>query len=248
MSRTVSEGLKVTRLDTDIFFDRKIKRLCRLCDENAPMVYIGLLCLIGKDGYYIEWNKDTMLDVAEMLRKDEEYIDKAVNACIEAELFSKEMYDQYGILTSHGIQEQYNFVKATAKSKIRVSMYSLLQNEESSDKKAITSERKSKTSEFQQQIKEKETIEEKSKQTKNIHSSYCLPKEKEQQEEIIVSYFFFEKNFQQLFTYIRIVAHDFIKYKVIGDGCIFPLFFRCEFFFLFLFRFSHSVPLYYLRI
>lgn len=196
MSRTVSEGLKFTRLDTDIFFDRKIKRLCRLCDENAPMVYIGLLCLIGKDGYYIEWNKDTMLDVAEMLRKDEEYIDKAVNACIEAELFSKEMYDQYGILTSHGIQEQYNFVKATAKSKIRVSMYSLLQNEESSDKKAITSERKPKTSEVITQIKEKENIEEKSKQTKNIHSSYCLPKEKEQQEEIIVSYFFFEKNFQ----------------------------------------------------
>lgn len=188
MSRTVSEGLQFTRIDNDIFYDRKIKKLCRLCDENAPMVYIGLLCLIGKENYYIDWNEDTVFDVADMLHKEEEYITRAVDACIKAGLFSKEMYEQYHILTSHGIQQQYNLVKALAKSKACVTKYSLLNKGITSEEKPISSEEKRITSEEMQQNKEKERKEKKS----NSYYSSTEDKEEEKKEKLfIVSDFFF---------------------------------------------------------
>lgn len=195
MSRTVSEGLEYTILDIHFFEDRKVKKARRLF-EDAPFVFLGMLCAIGKERYYIEWNEDTIFDVSDMICKDEDYVRRGVNACVEAGLFDKELFEKYNILTSHGIQKQYNFVKAKAGSKVRVEKYSLIEIKDKLTEKSNNCERKANLCQEMQQRKEKKSIEEKSKQTKNIHSSYCLPKEKEQQEEIIVSYFFFEKNFQ----------------------------------------------------
>lgn len=218
MSRTISEGLSFTFLDIHIFEDRKIRKLCRLCDENAPLVYIGMLCAIGKERYYIEWNEDTVLDVADMLHKEESYIEEAVAACLEAGLFSKEMYEKYHILTSHGIQKQYNFVKASSGSKCRVNKYSLL---DSSEEKPIPSEEKDIPSQFMPSDSDSEGInsqgmphrkEENSRVDKrkgNKNNSYSsFPKEKEQEEEFIVSEFFFRGYANPQEEYRKFIAYN----------------------------------------
>lgn len=193
MSRAVIEGLSYTILDVHIFEDRKIRKLRRLCDASAPLVYIGLLCTIGKERYYIDWNEDAVLDLADMLLMEEDYIEKAVAACIDAGLFSKEMYDTYHILTSHGIQKQYNFVKASAGSKVRVKKYSLLDNLGGKDEKEADSENKlggKDEKEVFSGINSQEMPQRKEKKSKEENSSF-FPKEEKEEKVFICSEFFF---------------------------------------------------------
>lgn len=131
MARTEKRGLEYLPLDLSFFEDRKIRRLQRKCDADAPMVYIALLCTIYREGYYIKWDEDLMFDLSEMMHKDEQYVTDVVNACLECGLLSDSMYDRHRILTSQGIQKQYNLISEKSKRKGRVSEYSLLSGCES---------------------------------------------------------------------------------------------------------------------
>ena len=126
MPRTAERGLDYTYLDVNILANRKIRRLKRRAGKAAPYIYISLLCVIFKEGYYIQWDDDAILDTAEATGYDEEFVTEAVAACLEVGLFSKELYSAEGILTSRGIQQQYNFACQKLKRKSRVEEFSLL--------------------------------------------------------------------------------------------------------------------------
>lgn len=126
-----------TFLDVNFFQDRKIRRLQRRAGANAPLVYIALLCTIFKEGYYVRWDEDAILDIADITRYEEQYVSEAVGACIEVDLFSREMFEHFGILTSSGIQKQYNLAGQKLKRKSKVTEYSLLIP---SEEKPISSE------------------------------------------------------------------------------------------------------------
>ena len=83
MSRIAERGLDYTYLDVNILTDRKIRRLRRLVDKHAPHIYIDLLCVIFKEGYYIQWDEDAILDIADLTGYEEDYISKVVNACFD---------------------------------------------------------------------------------------------------------------------------------------------------------------------
>lgn len=126
MSRIAERGLDYTYLDVNILQDRKIRKLRRRQGPDAPYVYIALLCTIFREGYYIKWDEDTTLDVADAIGYSEKEVSDAVDGCIEVGLFSAEMYKEHQILTSTGIQKQYNLVCQKSKRKAQVSEYSLL--------------------------------------------------------------------------------------------------------------------------
>ncbi|MCQ2166410.1 MAG: DUF4373 domain-containing protein [Bacteroidales bacterium] len=138
MSRIAERGLDYTYLDVNFLSDKKIRRLKRRAGNTAPYIFIALLGVIFKEGYYIQWDEDAILDLADSTGFEEEFITKAVSACVEVGLFSKEMFDEHNILTSSGIQKQYNFSCQKMKRKSKVEEYSLLIP---SEEKPISSER-----------------------------------------------------------------------------------------------------------
>lgn len=71
--------------------------------------------IYGGFGYYCEWNDDTLLLFASEndLSSERNLLSNIVSACIRRDIFSKDKFDKYGILTSSGIQKRY--LNATAK-------------------------------------------------------------------------------------------------------------------------------------
>ena len=126
MSRPLTKGLRYAYLDVSFFQDRKVRKLQRKCGESAPLVYIGLLCTIFPEGYYVSWDEDFSIDLAERIHMDEEFVDKCIRGCMEVGLLSKEVFDKYHVVTSHGIQKQYQLICEQNKRKNAVNEYSLL--------------------------------------------------------------------------------------------------------------------------
>lgn len=205
MSRSINKGLDYTSLDVTFFQDRKIRRLQRKVDEFAPLVYIALLCTIFKEGYYIQWDDDVAMDLADASHLKEEYVSRVIDACLETELLSREMFEQHHILTSVGIQRQYKISCEKMKRKSTVDEYSLLISSENkpflpnnSEETNKSSEDKGETSEEMQQSKVKETkvkeIEESKEDSfssSSSPSSEVASSEDEKQEEKFLSNMFF---------------------------------------------------------
>ncbi len=206
MPRPADKGLGYTSLDVTFFQDRKIRRLQRHCGPSAPIVYIALLCVIFKEGYYIVWDDDLVYDLADNTRLEDNFIAETVNACVEFGLFSKEMKERHGILTSVGIQRQYQLICERSKRKSRVKEYSLLVSSEETQQETpsdaintedmpISSEEMPINSEEMQQSKVKKSKVKKSKE--NSYSSFEQPQsrpltEAEEEKEKYLSFMFFE--------------------------------------------------------
>ncbi len=130
MARTIDKGLDYTSLDVSFFQDRKIRKLQRRCGPSAPLVYIALICAVFREGYFLALDDDLVCDIADETRLDEDSIRKAIECCAECDLISKRMLEEYGVLTSAGIQRQYQEVCEKGRRKSRVDRYSLLDSEE----------------------------------------------------------------------------------------------------------------------
>ncbi len=211
MARPLSRGLKYTNLDVTFFQDRKVRRLQRRCGERAPLVYIALLCSIYTEGYYIKWDDDVALDIADALKMDENEVQRVIEGCLEVGLLSQEMFDKHHILTSHGIQKQYQTISEQCKRKTCVDEYSLLvSSEETQDNPAnegVSSEEtqdnpanEGVSSEETQQSIVYDSIGENNIPDNSIEDSFSsssspssevAPSEDEKQEEIFLAYMFF---------------------------------------------------------
>lgn len=204
MARPVTKGLKYFNLDVNFFQDRKVRRLQRRFGEKAPLVYIATLCSMYAEGYYIKWDDDFVLDIADLLRIEEKEVKTIIDGCLSVGLFSQEMFDKERILTSHGIQLQYQTVSEQSRRKSSVDEFSLLvpsEETEGEDRSPVVPSEETPdlpqeprdNSEKMQEIKIKES---KLKERKvNISSPLSSsPEGEEETKEKIVSYFTFEKN------------------------------------------------------
>lgn len=75
--------------------------------------------IYGGYGYYCEWNDELALLFTldnGLQRKNQNLVNEIVLACFKRGIFSKEMYKEFGILTSEEIQRKY--LKAVSKSKV----------------------------------------------------------------------------------------------------------------------------------
>lgn len=63
--------------------------------------------IYGEYGYYCEWNDDVGLLFSNEIKEGYSLVSEIVSASIRRDIFSKELYDKYGILSSRGIQKRY---------------------------------------------------------------------------------------------------------------------------------------------
>ena len=132
MARPIKRGLSLFLFSVDFFVDHQVLRLCRRQGVKSLIIYIGILCVIYKEGYYLVWDEDAIFDIIQslsILQLSDEEITRTVECCVSLGMFSKEMLDKHHILTSLSIQENYQHACDKYKRKEGVSEYSLLQIE-----------------------------------------------------------------------------------------------------------------------
>lgn len=126
MARIAKPGLEYFPFDIDFFQDLRIRKLIKRQGGKAVTVYALLLCLIYKNGYYMQWDKDLPFIGSEMSGFEEAYISEVIKSCLSLGLFDKHMFDTEGVLTSKGIQVRYCAIQRLNKRMSRIDSYALL--------------------------------------------------------------------------------------------------------------------------
>lgn len=108
-----SNGIQYFPLDVDIFDDPKvIPAICQF-GEDAERVVMRLLFALYREGYCIEYNDALKFALAMRTRKDPQYIDQVIMSLVKYNFFDKDLFNQYNVLTSKGIQKRW--IQATRK-------------------------------------------------------------------------------------------------------------------------------------
>ncbi len=129
MSRPKKKGLDYLPLDNDIFEDEKLFDVQNEYGPLGEVIYIRLLCLINKNGYYYRFKSlDTL--AAMMIRsignrwaRDKKTVKEVILYLAKINLFSEELM-QRNVITSRGVQERY--LKAVERRQSTIDEYNLL--------------------------------------------------------------------------------------------------------------------------
>ena len=115
MPRPMKTGVDYFPLDVTL--DDKFELIEAEFGLKGFAVVVKLLQRIyGQRGYYCEWNDEVSLLFGKKIGLGGNDVSEIVNASIRRGIFDQSMYDQYGILTSAGIQKRY--LEATARRKV----------------------------------------------------------------------------------------------------------------------------------
>lgn len=113
MARPIKKGLDYFPLD--VIFEDEIELLEAEFGLVGFAILIKLWQKIYSNGYYIEWKSDSSLLFSKKINTDINTVESVINTCLRRNLFDKEIYDKYQILTSSGIQKR--FLTAASQSK-----------------------------------------------------------------------------------------------------------------------------------
>ncbi len=106
MARPQKEGLEYFPIVTS--FDEKIELIVAEFGPEGLGIIIGLFQRIYSNSYYMNWNEDTLLlFCSKHINAEKTKVNAVLIKCLERNIFNKDLYEQYGILTSSGIQKQY---------------------------------------------------------------------------------------------------------------------------------------------
>lgn len=130
MGRNRKLGLEYFPLDVDIINDIKIRKLIKYQGGKAFTVYAILLCIIYRNGYYLEWDKELPFILSELTGFDEAFIQEVINCCMTLGLFDTSTFQKHQVITSRGIQERYQWVCRNGRRVNDVEEYNLLASEE----------------------------------------------------------------------------------------------------------------------
>ncbi len=112
----IKDGLDYFPLDTNIELDDKMALIEAKHGHLGFYVIIKLIIKIyGDKGYYYDWNEKTQLIFSRRINVDYKQVKEIVEDAINFELFNKDRFKKYGILTSKRIQIQ--FLEATKRRK-----------------------------------------------------------------------------------------------------------------------------------
>ncbi|MBO5164129.1 MAG: DUF4373 domain-containing protein [Ruminococcus sp.] len=131
MARPRKKGLDYFPLDTDIFEDDKLFDVQNDYGPLGEVIYIRLLCLVYKNGYYYRFESLDKL-AAMMMRsignrwaKDKKTVKDVILYLAKINLFSSELM-QRNVITSRSIQERY--LLAVERRQSKIVEYNLLEN------------------------------------------------------------------------------------------------------------------------
>ena len=224
MGRPFKEGLDYFELDCQM--DEKVKLIQAQFGLKGFAVIVKLFQHIyGGHGYYCEWNEDALfLFMAENCSggggDNNNLIDDIVRACIKRGIFSADMYENHGILTSEGIQKRY--LRATAKrGGIKLEERYLLvhhaQNKISSVKNSVSSVKNSVSSSNNTQRREEKSREEKRREEyKSAPSESARFRDPAEYQEENIAKLIEDRKFPQR---LEFALKDWIRYKAeIGNA------------------------------
>lgn len=183
MARPLKKSFDYFALDVDFAGDPKVIKLMRTVgDTFCRLVYIDLLAQIyGDEGYYMAADEETLDGFCWERRYEFEYLSRVIEACLDARLFDREMYETQGILTSSAIQERY----ITTAEKLRrkrevIADYSLVNVAETNEKEEETPEKEAVTTEKDELSATKKRKEKKRKEKKTLSQEELNPVEREE--------------------------------------------------------------------
>lgn len=117
--RPEETGLDYYQLDTDVFDDRKVRRLITTHGHTGFTIWIFLMTEIyRKQGYYLQVDADSVFDFSDELKCPEDQVHGVIDYCTQIGLFDADMYTSHGILTSTKIQERWTEISKRSKRKI----------------------------------------------------------------------------------------------------------------------------------
>jgi hypothetical protein len=166
MARPLKIGLDYFPLD--VRFDDEIELLEAEEGLTGFAILIKLWQKIYSNGYYIEWNDDSILLFCKNINSEKTKVISVVNTCLRRNLFNKKLFDKYKILTSCGIQKR--FITASSQSKRKtisiIQEYMLINSEFTELITELTS------------LNQKESTQKKVKESKEEESKEKTPFEK----------------------------------------------------------------------
>lgn len=107
MARPQKVGIDYFPLDVDMDQDDKIAMIEAVRGIEGFGVVIKLLMKIYKEGYYYKWTEREQILFSKRINVDINRVNAIINDCIKWDLFDKELFNKYHILTSRGIQKRY---------------------------------------------------------------------------------------------------------------------------------------------
>ncbi len=136
MARPRKKGMEYFPLDADIFEDDKLFDVQNEYGPLGEVIYIRLLCLVYKNGYYYRF--DSMDKLAAMMIKsignrwvrDKKTVTEVILYLAKINLLSAELMRE-NVITSRGIQARY--LKANERTLSRIDEYNLLEKNETQE-------------------------------------------------------------------------------------------------------------------
>jgi hypothetical protein len=127
MARPTKTGLDYFPLDVDMDQDDKLFFIEAKHGLIGFAIIVRMLMLIYKDGYYKHYSEDKeAFMLAKRLSVGVNVLRNVINDCINEGIFNKNLFEQYGILTSRGIQKRYLEACGRRKEVIIIKEYCLV--------------------------------------------------------------------------------------------------------------------------
>ncbi|EAD4888862.1 DUF4373 domain-containing protein [Listeria monocytogenes] len=130
MARPLKEGLDYFPLDVDADYDDKFQLIETLHGPTGFAIMIKLFMKIYSQNFYYKWTETEQILFAKRVNVDINTLKTVVNDCIKYDLFDNNLFSEFQILTSLGIQERYFTAIGRRKKQIVVLEYLLLDRPE----------------------------------------------------------------------------------------------------------------------
>jgi hypothetical protein len=117
MARPIKLGIEYFSLD--ISLDPKVEYIETEYGAEGFYLWIKLLQRIYASGYFIEWSKFQLASMKKQTGIEKDEIKDILACCLEVGLFNQELFDQYGIITSRGIQKRF-YMAAQKRKEIEI--------------------------------------------------------------------------------------------------------------------------------
>lgn len=129
MGRPTKTGLDYFPLDVNI--DDNLELVEAEHGLQGFAIVVKLWQKIYSNGYFIEWNDDTILLFSKKINSEITVLNSVVNSCLRRKIFDENLFIKYGILTSSGIQKRFLTACSQSKRKsiIFINEFSLVNSE-----------------------------------------------------------------------------------------------------------------------
>ncbi|MDR0676584.1 MAG: DUF4373 domain-containing protein [Elusimicrobiota bacterium] len=117
MARPIKTGLDYFPLDINL--DSKIELFEAEYGLQGFGFIIKIFQKIYKNGYYIKWDEDELSLTSKQVNVSNNSINAYIKTAIKRDIFDKNLYERYGILTSKGIQKRF-FLIVNRRKKIEI--------------------------------------------------------------------------------------------------------------------------------